>query len=123
MSITKDLVLLHNGTITVSSEGKNKGSVFSVVLPTIPAPIKRTKQNEEDLMETETESIPTTILLVEDNKSTLLVMNRMLKRLGHNVITAMSIKEGILNQFFIKIKKKQRKILKKPKILKFRIIY
>ena len=96
LSITKGLVLLHNGTITVTSEGRNKGSMFSVVLPVVQTPIFKQVLPANT---TETDGTPKKILLVEDNKSTLLVMNRMIKKLGHTVITAMSIKEGKVSIF------------------------
>ena len=103
LSITKGLVVLHHGTISAFSEGKNKGATFKIVLPIIPIPLPENTPSSlflNSLNDNIKES--QTILLVEDNKSTLLVMTRMIKRLGHNVITAMSIKEGnmkILRKF------------------------
>ena len=108
LSITKGLVVLHHGTISAFSEGKNKGTTFRIVFPIIPTPSGSISNSLLSKSLTESDVEPKTILLVEDNKSTLLVMTRMIKRLGHKVITAMSIKEGKLKN----IDKKQKKIRK-----------
>ena len=93
LSITKGLVVLHNGSLKATSEGLNQGSTFSVTLPNIKTPDVNKISQIENLTNEQTMK-KVTILLVEDNKSTLLVMQRMLKRLGHNILTAMSIKEA-----------------------------
>lgn len=110
LSLTKDLVELHGGVITVESE-QNKGTKFKVVLP-----VNREAYNEEeiddelkpdmntsdivDLDEVQTLNSGTksrskhTILLVEDNED---LLSLMVKLLGfeYTVITAESANRAL----------------------------
>ncbi|MCD7973646.1 MAG: response regulator [Candidatus Azobacteroides sp.] len=106
LSLTKDLVELHKGTIAVESE-VGTGTTFFV---TIPVKKEAYTKNEIDeyiytpktvVSETEEKEIPEkqeqkehTLLLIEDNEELLKVMVKLLSR-EYNVYTARNGKEGI----------------------------
>lgn len=92
LSISKALTQMMKGEIGASSPGINQGASFYVTFPTLPS-------NELDSPQRDSQNIPTIIppqriLLVEDNKSTALVMTKFLKKLGHNVKCGYCVKEG-----------------------------
>ena len=82
-----------HGKIWASSEGLGHGAEFTVIFPvlrgvqTSPTPLSSAPLQNEPVP-------PQKILLVEDNKSTALVMTRFLKKLGHVVSTAYCVREG-----------------------------
>ena len=87
LAISKTLVEMHGGTIQVASEGKGKGSVFTVRLPL---------QNDAACVE---EAKPTAItaspqlriLLVEDHPDAARIMAILLRMAGHQVEHAGSV--------------------------------
>jgi PAS domain S-box-containing protein len=88
LAICKTLVDLHQGTIGVSSAGRDKGATFRVELPTVPAPAAAPPPAPE--------GAPTLgrrlrILLVEDHPSTANVLARLLRLLEHQVEVADSV--------------------------------
>lgn len=109
LSLTKDLVELHRGTITVESE-VGSGTVFCVTIPVdrsfykdeeigddIVTPVETIAgidlavQQEDEKVEAKSHSI----LLVEDNEDLLQLMTKLLKR-DYNIFTALNGKEGIV---------------------------
>lgn len=109
LSLTKDLVELHQGHISVESE-LGKGTEFKVVIP-----VNRNVYKEEDIDE-KSEVLPIaqhipieiadgevakekvekeyTLLLVEDNEDLLLLMTQLLES-DYNIYTAATGKEGV----------------------------
>ena len=91
LALTKQLVELHGGSITVASEGKNKGSIFAVTLPVSTQPLhEKTTTNAPE--------IPThkrTVLIVDDNEAAAQVMRTLLEHIGHTVTVAHSGAEAI----------------------------
>jgi CheY-like chemotaxis protein len=84
LKIIKDIVKLHGGTITVKSDGINRGSRFTVSLPTIPPPLKTgTERSKKKLS-----IIKRKILVVDDNKDISTSLEHLLTRLGHEVAVA-----------------------------------
>jgi CheY-like chemotaxis protein len=82
-----------HGKIWATSEGLGKGSEFTVLFPILRgAQSSPTVLSSNPLQNTQVPSQK--ILLVEDNKSTALVMTRFLKKLGHAVKTAYCVREG-----------------------------
>lgn len=109
LSLTKDLVELHNGTITVESE-VGSGTVFCVTIPVDRSFYKEEEIDDELITPEETikdlqlsmpqaeeqpEAKSYSILLIEDNEDLLQLMVKLLKR-DYNVFTALNGKEGIV---------------------------
>lgn len=105
LSVSKRLAEMHEGTLEASrhflpflesdlnSEGIDMGSKFTVTLPTVEEPPKA--ERERQSLNLQKMNLELRILLVEDNLSTLAILQNLLKKLGHKVITASSVMEGI----------------------------
>ncbi|KAA3698700.1 response regulator, partial [Bacteroides salyersiae] len=109
LSLTKDLVELHQGTISVQSK-LGEGTAFKVIIPinrgaykeeniddksdVLPVaqhiPVEVVEEEEEG----QAEEKGGTLLLVEDNEDLLMMMTKLLKA-NYNVYTACNGKEGI----------------------------
>ena len=95
LAISKALVTLHGGTIAARSEGKGKGSTFSVELPlhkeaavdkpTCDQPPPQLSSDPRDIR----------ILLVDDHEDTNKAMQRLLQRLGYDVQTAHTVRAAL----------------------------
>lgn len=110
LSLTKDLVELHSGTITVESE-LNRGTVFTVTLPIASSYFKEEEIDEEAVLPAqkavaydEVENFSAaeangakqhSILVLEDNEELLQLMVRLLGR-DYNVFTAENGREGVV---------------------------
>ncbi|PRP88229.1 response regulator receiver ATP-binding protein [Planoprotostelium fungivorum] len=109
LSLCKSLALMHHGDLTVSSKGRGFGSTFSLSLPlTQPKPAHDHhhdhhdhhhgidhhvhhlhRDEDENGVEEERDFDPKEwrVLLVEDDKTTLMVMRRVLSKLmGFNIL-------------------------------------
>lgn len=112
LSLTKDLVALHNGEIIVESD-KDKGACFTVIIPIVKQLYSNDQidkdytniDNEyheatkEELVVSEEKSITIqrrekTILLIEDNEDLLNLMSRLLSY-EYNIIDARNGREGL----------------------------
>ena len=94
LAISKAIAESHQGTLTAESAGLGHGSVFRLTLPfdgsqesehTITAerePISRRSTGAD------VRSRPLRILLVEDHTDTVAILTRLLRRMGHDVVTA-----------------------------------
>jgi PAS domain S-box-containing protein len=94
LAITKELVELHGGTIRAHSEGRNRGSVFSVRLPWIeaaaaPAPDHRPRVASATPLQ------DLHVVLVEDDRNTRDGMRWTLERAGATVVAAANVAEAI----------------------------
>jgi signal transduction histidine kinase/CheY-like chemotaxis protein len=95
LSIAKQLIELHGGTLEAHSEGKGKGACFIVRLP---LHIRIAKQTPNQADETTTDSafapfVPAnlegiTALVVDDEKDTRTLLERLLQDCGAEVIVA-----------------------------------
>ncbi|MEI6350809.1 MAG: GAF domain-containing protein [Verrucomicrobiota bacterium] len=82
LAISKSIVELHKGTLSVASAGLNRGATFSVSLPVLPLeqlPI------DPEIARSQRHAPHRHILLVEDNEQTRTVLARLLSREGHEV--------------------------------------
>lgn len=111
LSLTKDLVTLHEGTITVESE-EGKGAEFIVRFPIERAFFRDDQVDEEaslSIQVASVEELPVnveqvetpeitkkdhTLLLVEDNEELLQLMTKLLSR-EYNVVTAENGKKAV----------------------------
>ena len=93
LAICKGVIESHGGTITVRSDGAERGTTFQVTLKTLPEPVAEVVAEPVGSEPTETPSAPSSLrmLVVEDEPATLRLMARLLRRLGHTVTTAGSI--------------------------------
>jgi PAS domain S-box-containing protein len=91
LAIAKRLVEMHEGTISVHSEGRNRGALFRVELPVSGAVPDAGRQ---------TSATPVVaglkrILLVEDNGDTAATMKLLLEVFGYQVETTGAVKQAL----------------------------
>jgi PAS domain S-box-containing protein len=84
LTISKTLLDLHGGRISVQSEGKNRGTTFRVFLDLLREPLV-VSTDGADGDTTATRSLH--LLLVDDHTDTRLVLSRLLSKCGHEVAT------------------------------------
>jgi PAS domain S-box-containing protein len=86
LTISKTLLDLHGGTISVQSEGKNRGTTFRVYLDLLQEKplVASTVEANGDV----TPSRSLRLLLVDDHFDTRGVLSRLLTKCGHEVVTA-----------------------------------
>lgn len=102
--ISRTLAVLHGGSLEAASAGKGAGATFTLTLPTVVAPpvekspLSRTPSPDTSrtaaVMARPVGSRPLRLMLVEDNATTVMVMERLLRRLGHSVRAATSCEEA-----------------------------
>jgi PAS domain S-box-containing protein len=96
LAISRAIVELHGGMIQARSEGRGKGTKISLRLRTVATPAPETAQPP---------GVPSPlrgnggralrILLVEDHSDTADQLSRLLRRSGHSVTAAMTVKEAL----------------------------
>jgi PAS domain S-box-containing protein len=93
LSIAKSLAELQGGAIEVHSEGRGKGSTFTVVLPLSSPPVEGTvvKGVAQEARDSLT---GLSILAIDDDRDTLDMLKLALERYGASVLTAESAEEG-----------------------------
>ncbi len=91
LSVVKQLVELHKGTVTVSSEGVNKGSCFTVVLPLA----EQQMQVRTSALPESPGAAPLTILIVDDSVDGATTLASLLESLGHRAITAFTGNDAV----------------------------
>jgi PAS domain S-box-containing protein len=85
LAISKHLVDLHNGLITVGSRGRSYGATFTVILDTVPDQVGR---SGVPARLPHRPSKPLRILLVEDHVDTRRTLCRLLRHFGHEISEA-----------------------------------
>ncbi|PYM07868.1 MAG: hypothetical protein DMF15_09685 [Verrucomicrobia bacterium] len=88
MSISKTIVEQHGGTIKVASAGADRGATFTVDLATVVA--DSAGDVSRPAVRSDSHHIYR-LLLVEDNQATLEVLGRILRKQGHDVMTASTV--------------------------------
>lgn len=83
LTLVKRLVHLHQGTLSVRSEGVDRGSAFVVRLPAIPAPA-----DQEFKSEIRAKPPQRRVLLIEDNADSRDMYRLLLELDGHDVLEA-----------------------------------
>lgn len=108
LSLTRDLVVLHKGTIEVNSE-QGKGTTFTVVIP-VTREVYTEEEVDDNLIIPVSKSVseasfaeaeqalpfenPYTLLLIEDNEDLLNLMVRLLST-TYRIFTAVTATEGL----------------------------
>ena len=85
LAISKYIVQIHEGDISVASRGRSHGATFRVVVPVLPARVGKSG------VRSRTPNRPTRslrILLVEDHGDTRRTLARLLKHFGHDISVA-----------------------------------
>jgi PAS domain S-box-containing protein len=85
LAISKTLLDLHGGTISVQSEGENRGASFQVGM----APLKTPEVTPKVSISGNGSRLPSLrLLIVDDHAETLRVLSALLRKRGHLVSTA-----------------------------------
>jgi len=92
LAICKAVLEMHQGKIRAANRPNGRGAVFTVELRTAPAlgvvvPMQRKPPTIS--------SRKLNILIVEDHENTAAVMSKLLKRIGHEVVTASTVRQAL----------------------------
>jgi CheY-like chemotaxis protein len=85
LSLTRKLVELHGGSVSASSEGAGKGSVFMVRLPLVVAVPQQQPQEPAGDVEAAATAGSLRILVADDNVDAAETLSILLESLGHHV--------------------------------------
>jgi PAS domain S-box-containing protein len=92
LAISRSLATAMGGQLTASSHGRGSGSTFQLVLPTVPAPtvmpVSKPAVASPESPTVAPRRRALRILLVEDNADTLRFLATVLRKRGHEVVTA-----------------------------------
>ncbi len=93
LTIVRNLVELHGGTVTAHSDGAGRGATFEVRLPALALPIPESRSAAH--------SVPMVvnrrkILIVDDNREAADLMGDALRLVGHEVALAYLASEALL---------------------------
>jgi len=92
LTISKTLLDLHGGTMSVESAGKDQGTTFRVFLELLHQPVLTTADKDPGRTTTP-KSLR--LLLVDDHADTRTVLSRLLNKSGHEVVTADSVEKAL----------------------------
>jgi two-component system CheB/CheR fusion protein len=94
LSISRAIMEMHGGSIAASSEGKDKGATFTIRLHTVKPVITGHADRPSAVSPEQIPTRPMCVLVVEDHLDTAEQFARLLRRSGHEVICARSIREA-----------------------------
>jgi signal transduction histidine kinase/AmiR/NasT family two-component response regulator len=84
LTLVQRLVNLHNGSVSVSSDGPDCGSVFTVRLPAVAATLRAAPLSDQPRMG----GVKRRVLIIEDNRDAREMFRMMLELDGHDVLEA-----------------------------------
>jgi signal transduction histidine kinase len=87
LTIVKSLVELHGGTVVADSDGKGKGSVFTISIPETTEPVAVTQP--ELVPDLPRAKVARRILVVDDNEDAAKLLAEVLVAHGHHIRTAL----------------------------------
>jgi len=90
LTMVKQLVDMHDGTVDVASEGLGNGSSFRIELPVIAAPEAVTRTSGVEMR-----TVPLSVLIVDDNVDSCDLVALSFENAGHHVMTANDGQEGL----------------------------
>jgi CheY-like chemotaxis protein len=93
LTLVKALVILHGGTVQASSDGPDRGAVFTVRLPLVAAPPRPDKAPA--VIGQGAGGMRSRVLLVEDNEDSREMLRMALDMAGHEVHVAADGLSGI----------------------------
>ena len=94
LSISRAIMEMHGGSIAAASEGKDKGATFTIRLHTVKPAITGRAVRPPSISPEQIPTRPMCVLVVEDHSDTAEQFARLLKRSGHEVICARTIREA-----------------------------
>jgi CheY-like chemotaxis protein/anti-sigma regulatory factor (Ser/Thr protein kinase) len=102
LSIVRNLVEMHGGTVSVRSAGENQGTTFTIALPLLAVDIEQARRQRSpsaDQVTLEDMELPAlngeTILVVDDEADTRFLVQRILEERGATVLLAASASEAL----------------------------
>ncbi len=100
LSIARTVVDMHGGHISAQSAGMHQGATFTVDLPGATAPPHGVGESSPDgharhAGSHASDKSPRRLLLVDDHAPTLKVLSLLLRRAGHEVVTATTVAEAL----------------------------
>ncbi|HEY9010703.1 MAG TPA: response regulator [Devosia sp.] len=99
LAISRRMVELHAGSITASSDGRDRGTTFQIRLPAtqiVPEPVPAPPaQPSVPLLYGMPTGLRCRVLLVEDHKSTAVVLTNLLAARRYDVLSAGSVTEAL----------------------------
>jgi CheY-like chemotaxis protein len=99
LAISKAILDVHGGSLSASSEGRGRGTTFTVRLPLYDGPEEARTPPGEAVSAGEARlgaaERPLSILLVEDHADTAEVIAELLRDRGHRVVVAGSVAAGL----------------------------
>ena len=90
LAISKSLAQAHGGSLTARSDGRDRGSTFTLTMKTVAPPARVVK-----LTARAPETRPLRILLVDDHLDTCTALERLLVRRGHLVAAAHNVRSAM----------------------------
>lgn len=95
LAISRAIVEMHHGSISANSEGKDKGAKLTIRLPTVrPVAASKDPGKSRPSHDIAVSSRSFRVLLVEDHPDTAEQLKRLLKRAGHEVTCAGSLRQA-----------------------------
>lgn len=95
LTLVKNLVELHQGTISASSAGSGKGSCFTVLLPMPSNPPEDAADQSRSQLQKNAATPPKRVMVVDDGKSTVQVISLFLQMEGMQTSVAYDGEEAI----------------------------
>jgi two-component system CheB/CheR fusion protein len=95
LSISRAIMEMHGGSIAASSEGKDKGSTFTIRLHTVKPLVTGRSERVPSVSPEQIVTRSMCVLVVEDHSDTAEQFARLLRRSGHEVICARGIREAL----------------------------
>jgi signal transduction histidine kinase/ActR/RegA family two-component response regulator len=94
LALVRNLVELHGGSISASSDGLGKGSVFTIRLP-IATEAAQTAEESKPASPPNVQPQTRSIVIVEDNADVRELLGLKLRKLGHDVASAIDGPDGV----------------------------
>lgn len=88
LALAKQLVELHHGKIDIFSEGRDRGTVVSIWLPTVQVDTQEVIDLKADHEEPKRHWTSRRVLIVDDLKSIRFTFTKIMERMGHEVKAA-----------------------------------
>jgi CheY-like chemotaxis protein len=97
LSIAKNLVEMHGGTISATSDGVGHGATFHVRLPLLPAHLDvASAKDQGEPKESRLELAGLKVLVVDDETDSVNIVRRLLEKEGAHVEIAQSMADALI---------------------------